>query len=49
MEVLSVHLETMALVLLTTGVETFQACHNHLGGAHFNGTVSNNLDIVALH
>jgi hypothetical protein len=46
LEALSVHLETMALLLGTATGETFETRHNRLGGGHILATVAHNLDIV---
>jgi len=38
-----------ALALGTAAGETFETCHDRLGGAHILATVAHNLDIVGLH
>jgi len=38
-----------ALGLETAAGETFETCHNHLGGGHILAMVAHTLDIVGLH
>jgi hypothetical protein len=49
LEALLVHLELTALVLGTAAGETFETCHNRLGGGHMLATVAHNLDIIGLY
>ena len=37
-----------ALALRTAAGESFETCHNRLGGGHILATVAHNLDIVGL-
>ena len=49
LEARSVHLETMAVVLMYTVRGTFETHHNHLGGSHILAMVAHVRDILCLH